>query len=138
MRSRRIRPRSSSSSFWQTSKGVRSRWSYCFLVNQSPSPLCCGVRFPFVGNWPRKSHSTARNMPLNLSADISILEERSGVYIFAATMLGFIGFFGFVLNLLVIVTVVKNAKVLWTPNNVILVNMIVSISILIIKFEFSG
>ncbi|KAL0117898.1 hypothetical protein PUN28_008936 [Cardiocondyla obscurior] len=40
-------------------------------------------------------------------------------------MLGFIGLFGFVLNLLVIVTVAKNAKVLWTPNNVILVNLVV-------------
>ncbi|KAG5324097.1 OPSG protein, partial [Acromyrmex heyeri] len=65
-----------------------------------------------------------RNMSLNLS-----VEEQSpaGIYIFAAIALGFIGFFGFSLNLLVIITVVKNANVLWTPNNVVLVNMVVSI-----------
>ncbi|XP_018395716.1 PREDICTED: rhodopsin-like [Cyphomyrmex costatus] len=67
------------------------------------------------------------NLSANLSDDVFILEERSltGTYIFAAIVLGFIGFFGFVLNLLVIVTVVKNASILWTPNNVILVNMVV-------------
>ncbi|EGI60411.1 Melanopsin [Acromyrmex echinatior] len=63
-----------------------------------------------------------RNMSLNLS-----VEEQSptGIYIFAAIALGFIGFFGFSLNLLVIITVVKNANVLWTPNNVVLVNMVI-------------
>lgn len=80
-------------------------------------------------------------MPLNLSADllkdVSILEERTGIYIFAAVVLSFIGFFGFILNLLVVVTVVKNTNELWTPNNVVLVNLVVSISILIIKFGFS-
>ncbi|XP_012541259.1 melanopsin [Monomorium pharaonis] len=70
-------------------------------------------------------------MPLNLSIDLSddvfILEKRisTGIYTFAAIMLGFIGFFGFVFNLLVIVTIVKNVNVLWTPNNVILVNLVV-------------
>jgi len=65
-----------------------------------------------------------RNMSLNLS-----VEEQPSVdiYIFAAIALGFIGFFGFFLNLLVIITVVKNANILWTPNNVVLVNMVVSI-----------
>ncbi|KYN15098.1 Green-sensitive opsin, partial [Trachymyrmex cornetzi] len=62
------------------------------------------------------------NMSLNLS-----FEERplAGIYIFAAIALGFIGFFGFFLNLLVIITVLKNANVLWTPNNVVLVNMVI-------------
>ncbi|TGZ47897.1 Melanopsin, partial [Temnothorax longispinosus] len=68
-------------------------------------------------------------MPLNLSADlsndVSILEKQTYIYIFAAIVLGFIGFFGFVLNLLIVITVVKNANVLWTPTNVVLVNMVV-------------
>ncbi|XP_018305101.1 green-sensitive opsin [Mycetomoellerius zeteki] len=70
-------------------------------------------------------------MSLNLSADPSddvfILEEQPpvGIYIFTAIALGFIGFFGFSLNLLVIITVVKNANILWTPNNVVLVNMVI-------------
>lgn len=50
-----------------------------------------------------------------------------GIYIFAAIALSFIGFFGFILNLLIILTIVKNANVLWTPNNIMLVNMAVSI-----------
>lgn len=71
---------------------------------------------------------------LNLSGnpqpdDVLIVEERvsAGIYIFSAIAIGLIGFFGFVLNLLVILTVVKDAKALWTPVNVILVNMVVSI-----------
>ncbi|KAL6267447.1 hypothetical protein P5V15_000523 [Pogonomyrmex californicus] len=70
-------------------------------------------------------------MLLNLSADLPndvfILEEwtSTNIYIFATIVLGFIGFFGFILNLLVIITIIKNANVLWTPNNVILVNMAV-------------
>ncbi|XP_024873502.1 green-sensitive opsin-like [Temnothorax curvispinosus] len=68
-------------------------------------------------------------MPLNLSADlsndVSILEKQTYIYTFAAVVLGFIGFFGFVLNLLIVITVVKNANVLWTPTNVVLVNMVV-------------
>lgn len=64
---------------------------------------------------------------------VFVLEEAdssSGMYVFAAIALGFIGFFGFVLNLLVILTVVKieDVGVRWTPNNVILVNMAVSMS----------
>ncbi|XP_011176051.2 green-sensitive opsin isoform X1 [Solenopsis invicta] len=67
------------------------------------------------------------NLSIHLSEDVFILEERTstGIYTFAAIILSFIGFFGFVLNLLVIVTVIKNANVLWTPINVILVNMVV-------------
>ncbi|XP_029159986.1 rhodopsin-like isoform X2 [Nylanderia fulva] len=59
--------------------------------------------------------------------DVLIVEEQGTpvIYIFAAVVLGFIGFFGFILNLLVILTVVKNANTLWTPNNVILVNMVI-------------
>ncbi|KAL6422780.1 hypothetical protein ACFW04_010762 [Cataglyphis niger] len=70
-------------------------------------------------------------MSLNLSIrppdNVSIVDEQglSDIYIFAAVVLAIIGFFGFILNLLVILTVVKEANVLWTPNNVILVNMVV-------------
>lgn len=72
-------------------------------------------------------------MSLNLSTkslnDDFITEEGlSAIYIFAAIVLGIIGFFGFSLNLLVILTVIKDAHVLWTPNNVILVNTVVSIA----------
>lgn len=79
-------------------------------------------------------------MSTDLPNDVFNLQERmsNGIYTFAAIVLGLIGFFGFVLNLLVIVTIIKNANVLWTSNNVILVNMVVSISILTIKFDFSG
>jgi len=70
-------------------------------------------------------------MSLNadLPDDVFIFEEQgtsTGIYTFAAIALGFIGFFGFILNLLVVVTVIRNANVLWTPNNVVLVNMVVS------------
>ncbi|CAL1676442.1 unnamed protein product [Lasius platythorax] len=70
-------------------------------------------------------------MSLNLSTklpdDVLIVGEQGldVIYIFAAIVLGIIGFFGFILNLLVILTVVKNANMLWTPNNVVLVNMVV-------------
>lgn len=79
-------------------------------------------------------------MSTDLPNDVFNLQERmsNGIYTFAAIVLGLIGFFGFVLNLLVIVTIIKNANVLWTSNNVILVNMVVSISILTIEFDFSG
>ncbi|KMQ83080.1 green-sensitive opsin, partial [Lasius niger] len=69
-------------------------------------------------------------MSLNLSTklpdDVLIVGEQGldVIYIFAAIVLGIIGFFGFILNLLVILTVVKNANMLWTPNNVVLVNMV--------------
>lgn len=53
-----------------------------------------------------------------------------GVYIFAAIVLGVIGFFGFFFNLLVILAVFRDMNVLWTPNNVVLINMVVSIIIL--------
>ncbi|KYN31400.1 Green-sensitive opsin [Trachymyrmex septentrionalis] len=61
-------------------------------------------------------------MSLNLSVEE---QPPAGIYIFAAIALGFIGFFGFFLNLLVIITIVKNANVLWTPNNVVLINMVI-------------
>ncbi|XP_053996115.1 rhodopsin, GQ-coupled-like isoform X2 [Hylaeus anthracinus] len=47
------------------------------------------------------------------------------VYIGAAIGLAFIGFFGFTMNLLVAVVIVKDAQTLWTPVNVILVNLVV-------------
>ncbi|CAD1479339.1 unnamed protein product, partial [Heterotrigona itama] len=47
------------------------------------------------------------------------------VYVSAAITLGFIGFFGFTMNLLVAVVIVKDAETLWTPVNVILVNLVV-------------
>ncbi|XP_078033903.1 rhodopsin [Augochlora pura] len=46
------------------------------------------------------------------------------VYISAAVALGFIGFFGFTMNLLVVVVISKDAQNLWTPVNVILVNLV--------------
>lgn len=53
------------------------------------------------------------------------------VYVSTATALGFIGFFGFTTNLLVAVVIIKDAETLWTPVNVILVNLIVSRYIII-------
>ncbi|XP_043251194.1 rhodopsin, GQ-coupled-like [Colletes gigas] len=47
------------------------------------------------------------------------------VYIGAAVALAVIGFFGFTMNLLVAVVIVKDAQTLWTPVNVILVNLVV-------------
>ncbi|XP_060813445.1 green-sensitive opsin-like isoform X1 [Bombus pascuorum] len=47
------------------------------------------------------------------------------VYVAAAIALGFIGFFGFTMNLLVAIVIVKDAQILWTPVNVILVNLVV-------------
>ncbi|XP_076172559.1 rhodopsin isoform X1 [Ptiloglossa arizonensis] len=47
------------------------------------------------------------------------------IYIGAAIVLAFIGFFGFTMNLLVAVVIVKDAQTLWTPVNVILVNLVV-------------
>ncbi|XP_029679539.1 rhodopsin-like [Formica exsecta] len=66
-------------------------------------------------------------MSLNLSTSPPDVGEQGlpDIYIFAAIVLGIIGFFGFILNLLVILTIVKEANVLWTPNNVILANMVV-------------
>jgi len=46
------------------------------------------------------------------SAIESIVEQVAGIYIFSAIMLGLIGFFGFFLNLLIILAIVKNANVL--------------------------
>ncbi|XP_033336396.1 rhodopsin [Megalopta genalis] len=46
------------------------------------------------------------------------------VYIGASVALAFIGFFGFIMNLLVVVVIVKDAQTLWTPVNVILVNLV--------------
>ncbi|XP_029036435.1 green-sensitive opsin-like [Osmia bicornis bicornis] len=68
-------------------------------------------------------------MSLNRSTVVlkdSIEEQISPVvYVGAAVGLGFIGFFGFTMNLLVGLVIVKDAQVLWTPVNVILVNLIV-------------
>ncbi|XP_076287703.1 pinopsin [Lasioglossum baleicum] len=68
-------------------------------------------------------------MSLNRSTLVpdNIHEEyvHPAVYVGAAIALGFIGFFGFTMNLLVAVVIVKDAQNLWTPVNVILVNMIV-------------
>ncbi|XP_076221950.1 pinopsin isoform X3 [Nomia melanderi] len=47
------------------------------------------------------------------------------VYIGAAVALGFIGFFGFTMNLMVAAVIVKDAQNLWTPVNVVLVNLVV-------------
>ncbi|XP_051164846.1 rhodopsin-like isoform X2 [Leptopilina boulardi] len=46
-------------------------------------------------------------------------------YIVAGVLLATIGFFGFFLNLLVIVVIIKDARNLWTPVNVVLLNMVV-------------
>lgn len=68
-------------------------------------------------------------MSLNRStlADVGHEEEvGQAVYICASIALGFIGFFGITMNLLVAVVIVKDAQILWTPVNVILVNLVVS------------
>lgn len=46
-------------------------------------------------------------------------------YIVAGVLLAIIGFFGFFLNLLVIVVIIKDARNLWTPVNVVLLNMVI-------------
>lgn len=69
-------------------------------------------------------------MSLNLTTDLlndSVDEPAiSGIYIFAAIVLGLISFFGFFLNLIVILTVLNNMNILWTSINVVLINLIVS------------
>lgn len=55
------------------------------------------------------------------------------VYVAAAIALGFIGFFGFTMNLLVAIVIVKDAQILWTPVNVILVNLVVRHQIIILE-----
>ncbi|XP_032685613.1 melanopsin-like isoform X2 [Odontomachus brunneus] len=70
---------------------------------------------------------TPRNgISLNLTTDLpnNPVDEQA-LYIFAAIVLFFTGFFGFFLNLLVILTVLKNMNVMWTSNNIVLVNMAV-------------
>lgn len=72
-------------------------------------------------------------MSLNRSSLVvpeEIAEEQvdPAVYIGAAITLGCIGFFGFTMNLLVIIVIVKDAQTLWTPVNVILVNLVVSVT----------
>ncbi|CAL7939521.1 unnamed protein product [Xylocopa violacea] len=67
-------------------------------------------------------------MSLNHSAVDDIAREdgvSTFVYVSAAIALGFIGFFGFTMNLLVAVVIVKDAQILWSPVNVILVNLVV-------------
>nr|XP_012223776.1 PREDICTED: green-sensitive opsin-like [Linepithema humile] len=67
------------------------------------------------------------NASANFLDDVLSVEQQTtpGVYIFAAIVLGFIGFFGFFFNLLVILAVFRDMDVLWTPNNVVLVNMVI-------------
>ncbi|CAK9807080.1 hypothetical protein ANTPLA_LOCUS5146 [Anthophora plagiata] len=69
-------------------------------------------------------------MSLNRSIveDVVVHEDQISpvVYVGAAIALGFIGFFGFTMNFLVAVVIVKDAQILWTPVNVILVNLVVS------------
>ncbi|CAK9807078.1 RHO [Anthophora plagiata] len=68
-------------------------------------------------------------MSLNRSIveDVVVHEDQISpvVYVGAAIALGFIGFFGFTMNFLVAVVIVKDAQILWTPVNVILVNLVV-------------
>lgn len=65
----------------------------------------------------------------NVTLD-GVAEEQVGpaVYVVAAIVLGLIGFFGFTMNLLVALVIVKDAQTLWTPVNVILVNLVVSVA----------
>lgn len=74
-------------------------------------------------------------MPLNDSTVDDVYEDQVSpvVYVGAAIALGFIGFFGFTMNLLVAVVIVKDAQLLWTPVNVILVNLVVSDRTLILQ-----
>lgn len=48
-------------------------------------------------------------------------------FIVAGVLLAIIGFFGFFLNLIVIVVIIKDARNLWTPVNVVLLNMVVGL-----------
>ncbi|CAK9834528.1 Blue-sensitive opsin [Anthophora retusa] len=68
-------------------------------------------------------------MSFNLSTvdDVVVHEDEisPAVYVAAAIALGCIGFFGFIMNLLVAVVIVMDAQILWTPMNVILVNLVV-------------
>ncbi|XP_076656247.1 uncharacterized protein LOC143360927 isoform X2 [Halictus rubicundus] len=65
------------------------------------------------------NHSTL--LPDNIHEDY----VHPAVYIGAAIALALIGFFGFTMNLMVVVVIVKDAQNLWTPVNVILVNLVV-------------
>ncbi|XP_014477010.1 PREDICTED: rhodopsin-like [Dinoponera quadriceps] len=98
------------------------------ICDRAFSPLVASVELAATveQSFRDRKYNTG-SMSLNLTTDLpdnsTVAQASSGIYIFAAIVLGFIGFFGFILNLLVILTVVKNANVLWTPNNVVLVNM---------------
>lgn len=60
-------------------------------------------------------------------------------YIVAGVLLAIIGFFGFFLNLLVIVVIIKDARNLWTPVNVVLLNMVVGFFFIVNKkFDFTS
>ena len=82
-----------------------------------------------------KNENRKREMSLNRSTVDNVygMEDQVSpvVYVSTATALGFIGFFGFTMNLLVAVVIIKDAETLWTPVNVILVNLIVSRCIII-------
>lgn len=54
-------------------------------------------------------------------------------YLAAGIALGFIGFFGFTLNLIVIIVIAADAQTLWTPVNVILLNMAVGLFVSLVK-----
>ncbi|KAK2588365.1 hypothetical protein KPH14_004379 [Odynerus spinipes] len=65
------------------------------------------------------------NRDANLTS-ISVAEQMSpGIYVGASITLGVIGFLGFSMNLMVAVIIVKDAQALWTPVNVILLNLVV-------------
>lgn len=139
-RIRRVHHRSSLSTSFGGLPKAQPHWPCCSLINRVLlwSEISVHRKLtPEVSSDDRKLNVI---MSTDLPNDVFNLQERmsNGIYTFAAIVLGLIGFFGFVLNLLVIVTIIKNANVLWTSNNVILVNMVVSISILTIKFDFSG
>ena len=78
----------------------------------------------------KREREREREMSLNYSTVDNVYEVEDQVspvvYVSAAIALGFIGFFGFTMNLLVAVVIVKDAETLWTPVNVILVNLVVS------------
>ncbi|CAG9819914.1 unnamed protein product [Phaedon cochleariae] len=72
----------------------------------------------------RVTNTTRRVLATNYEADEDVLMTEAG-YLAASVTLFFIGFFGFFLNLCVIVLMWKD-KQLWTPLNIILFNLVCS------------
>ncbi|XP_066588422.1 rhodopsin-like isoform X1 [Prorops nasuta] len=70
------------------------------------------------------SSTVNATLEINVAED---LEDRinPAVYVAAAFTLGIIGFFGFTLNLLVAVIIISDPQALWTPVNIILLNMVI-------------